>query len=437
MKRLDNVVGKLKELAGIAGKNDKQTYVANNKDDDDFMSLLMYRLNPFFTYKIKKFDEYIMKEKSLTFNEFVGILNDLRMNTINDARRATVIGRLSHADHTYVDVLEGIITKGYSIGMDTGVNKALGYKFIPSFSCMLAAPLKEGDEVLMPAIVELKLDGVRVIGHIEEGKVTLFTRQGRELHFPKIEHELLKLANGEELTFDGELISERRTDISGLCNRNLKSGYTENSESGIKYVLFDVLPTSVFDCQGISKKQEDRTSELQRRFAGHNAKLLEIAPSFVVNTMNELRKISNTYIEDGFEGTIVKDPNAVYFYRRNKAWRKIKVVNSCSLVVTGIEEGKGKRKGKVGALICESSCGSLMVKVGSGLSDAEVDLFTRISPVGRIVEVIYNVIIRGLERDTYSLFLPRFESGNIIRIDKDTADSFAKMKAEHIGAMQI
>ena len=124
-------------------------------------------------------------------------------------------------------------------------------------------------------------------------------------------------------------------------------------------------------------------------------------------------------------------------FKRSKAWRKLKQINQTTLMCVGTEEGKGKRKGKVGALLCETSDGLLHVSVGSGMSSDEVDAFTRVSPIGRCVEVTFNVLIRGDGSETYSLFLPRFESGNIIRIDKDEADSLKKLKAEHTGAMSI
>jgi len=434
MERLDKAVKELQGLMKLTGKIEKQQYIEDRKDDGDFLALLYYRLNPYHAYKIKKFDIYRMREKSLTFDAFIDHLNVLRRSNINDALRQHTMDLLATADHTYVGILEGIITKGLSVGVDTAVNKALGYMYIPTFSCMLAAPLKEGDEISMPAIVELKLDGVRCIGRVAEEKCTLLTRQGRELNFPKIEKELVRLANGEELTFDGELITEKRTDISGICNRNLKSGYTPGSDDYIELTLFDVIPTAVFDVLGKSKPQQDRTIELQSRMMNFKSKRITQAPSFTVNSMAEVQKINNEYIAAGYEGTIVKDIGAIYHYKRNKAWRKLKAVNSCTLRIVGTEEGKGKRKDKVGAVLCESSCGGIKVKVGSGFSDALIEVMTNKSdPTGKLVEVIFNVLIKGEDSDTYSLFLPRFDQ---FRIDLDEADSLAKVKDQHVGKIE-
>jgi len=437
MQRLDKAIATLKGLIALTGKIEKQGYIKLHKDNDDFLTLLFYRLNPYYAYKIKKFEVYPMSFKSLTFDGFICMLDRLRTSNINNSLRGEVVDMLATADHTYVDVLEGIITKGLSVGVDTAVNKALGWDFIPSFSCMLAAPLKEGDHVPLPAIVELKLDGVRCVARINKGVCVLKTRQGRDLHFPKIENALLRIANGEDLTFEGELTTEKRTDISGICNKVLKSGYVDGMDDQIIYSVFDVIPTEIFDAKGLTAKQRVRTLDIQIRMMAYTGDRIQLTPSYEVTTMSEIKKINNAYILDGYEGVIVKDPEAVYHYKRNKAWRKLKQVNQTTLKCIGTEEGKGKRKGKVGALICESSDGQVVVKVGSGMSDAEIDAFTKVSPIGKFVEVTYNVLIKGSDSDTYSLFLPRFESGAVVRIDKDSADSLQKIKDEHFGAMQI
>jgi hypothetical protein len=144
--------------------------------------------------------------------------------------------------------------------------------------------------------------------------------------------------------------------------------------------------------------------------------------------------VVNNYIAQGDEGVIIKDPEAVYHYRRNKAWLKVKAINSATLKVIGTTEGKGKRKGMVGALMCSSECGKVKVNVGSGLSDADVALFTKSSPVGKYVEVIFNVLIKGENQDIYSLFLPRLKE---IRIDKSSADSLDTILKNHIGEPDV
>lgn len=437
MKRLDRVCSKLRKLQSITGKNAKQDYIKENREDEDFLELLEARLNPFTQYGIKvlpRIEYAVEKRRTLTYSVYTNLLNKLANNDINDSLRKLTIKTLSSGNYEYADILEGIITKGWNPGVDTGLNKALGYKLIPEFNVMLAAPMKDGVVPPLPCQVDIKYDGVRCIAMIEDGECLLFTRQGRKLSFPQLEKELVLLSNGEDVTFDGELTTKARTGISGICNSNLKTGYKVGSDDFITYNVFDEIPTSIFKNEEKSKKQSERTLDLQKRFANFTRQQrVLLAESQTIHTLDKLKEIANKYILNGLEGVIAKDPNAVYVYKRNKAWLKIKAINSTTLTVIGTELGKGKRKNKVGALLCESSDGLVQVKVGSGFTDEDVDLFTSNSPVSQFIEVLFNVLIKGRDSSTYSLFLPRYKE---VRIDKSNADSLDEIKEQHIGAIE-
>lgn len=437
MKRLTNVCVKLDKLKNISGKNAKIEYIRENKEDVDFLEMLNIRVNPFLQFKVKTLPalSYALQENvSLTYTDFVDLLKDLAASNINETMRTRVKKTLESGDYRFSEILEGLITKKLALGVDTAVNKALGYEFIPTFDVMLATPLKDGVEVPIPCQAELKYDGVRCIAIVEDGKCTLFTRKGREMSFPLIEQETVRLSGLEDMTFDGELETLSRTSISGICNSNLKTGYVAGSDDHITFKIFDEIPTKIFKAQGLSKKQKERTLDLAKRFMGlQSRKRLVLGESQTVYSKDKLMKLSNRYIADGFEGIIAKDPEAPYHYRRNKAWLKLKAINSTTLRVIATEEGKGKRKGKVGALVCESEDGLIQVNVGSGFSGEDVETFTKKSPVGLYIEVLFNVLIKRRDSTIYSLFLPRYKE---FRIDKTEADTLEKVKNEHIGAIE-
>jgi hypothetical protein len=78
--------------------------------------------------------------------------------------------------------------------------------------------------------------------------------------------------------------------------------------------------------------------------------------------------------------------------------------------------GSGKYSGKLGALECSNSDGSIYVSVGSGFSDEERDITDW---HGKIVSVKYNEIIKSKGDKPDSLFLPIFVE---LRSDKVSAD---------------
>jgi hypothetical protein len=66
----------------------------------------------------------------------------------------------------------------------------------------------------------------------------------------------------------------------------------------------------------------------------------------------------------------------------------------------------------------------MRVDVGSGFTDTQREEFTREYTNGKIISAKYNTKIVD-SSGKYSLFLPRFLE---LRLDKDTADNFDKLK---------
>lgn len=423
-----NALMKIHDLQQLSGRNDKLDYLAENKDDAEFMKLLYYAYNPYYMYKITQLDVKWSEHETLTFKDFIDLLDMLRTSNINAELRSQAAKIIKHAPFKYKDIVYGILTKSLKIGIDTkSINKIVP-NFIPTFEVMLAEPYNGNFPA--KAIVEEKFDGIRVIAFCTT-TCALFTRAGQSLSFPAIEAELMHLANGTHLVFDGELIASQRTVVSGICNSNIRKGFAKGTEELLKYKVFDVMTKLEFDTR-FTTTQSIRSMNLERLFLASRKsyKFLEKTDSIACTSPQMLKKISDAIIERGGEGVIVKDAEATYEKRRSKAWQKVKAVNECTLEVVDVEiSTKGKRKGKVGALVCESSCGTLRVNVGSGLSDHLIDLYTKTSPVGKFIEVQYNILIQT-DDTTWSLFLPRYTG---LRTDKTEADSFTKIMNEHVG----
>ena len=75
-----------------------------------------------------------------------------------------------------------------------------------------------------------------------------------------------------------------------------------------------------------------------------------------------------------------------YEFKRTKNLLKMKVMQTCDIRCIGIEEGQGKYKGTLGAIICDYK--GFELRVGSGFSDEQRKFFYE-NPndiVGRIIE---------------------------------------------------
>jgi DNA ligase-1 len=123
----------------------------------------------------------------------------------------------------------------------------------------------------------------------------------------------------------------------------------------------------------------------------------------------EFTDYNKAMVESGFEGIMIKDPDAKYECKRTTSWLKQKPFIEVSLAVIETEEGTGRNVGKMGALVCEGTEDGKLIKVnvGSGFTDKDRDEFWQCKVDGQVIEVRADAITQNQD-GTYSLRFPRF-----------------------------
>ena len=123
------------------------------------------------------------------------------------------------------------------------------------------------------------------------------------------------------------------------------------------------------------------------------------------------KEINRAAIAGGYEGIMLKDPDAPYECKRSTAWLKLKPFIEVTLEVIGFEEGTGKNVGRLGALVGRGQeDGRLItVNVGSGYSDALRDDIwaNRNNVTGQMFEARADAVTQA-QNGEYSLRFPRF-----------------------------
>jgi len=138
--------------------------------------------------------------------------------------------------------------------------------------------------------------------------------------------------------------------------------------------------------------------------------------SFVsIHDMSTVKQLAEQYVKDGYEGIMLKDPKSAHWRRRHPGILKAKTVASYDLKIDQVQEGLGKYKNTLGALVLKSA-NNKVVKVGSGISDKQRDELwkNRESLIGKIVEVSAQEVTKN------SLRFPVFVK---LRDDKDEPDA--------------
>ena len=303
------------------------------------------------------------------------------------------------------------------------VNKVVEKKWpeysIPVFSCQLAHDSANHEsKVTGKKLIEVKLDGVRVITVVyPDGRVDQYSRNGKELvNFPHVKDQLAKIAHtfDEPIVLDGEIMSGSFQDLMKQIHR--KSSAKANDAV---LNLFDAITLADFEKGESAVTQTQRSEWLKTWFAAHEAQLpnvtvvaQELVDLDTVDGQTRYKEINALAIAGGYEGIMLKDPDAGYVSKRTVAWMKLKPFIEVSLSVTETEEGTGKNVGRLGALVCSGidDGKTIVVNCGSGFTDNMREVFwqSKEDLIGQIVEVRADAVTMNQD-GTYSLRFPRFK----------------------------
>ncbi len=409
---------------------------------DQFLTLAWNAYNPYNVYHLTRIPitEFIIDQEN-NIDEFFDLIKDLRLRNITGNAAVTAVewASCNYDSDLWNTLLRPTILKDLKIGATIRTfNKVCkGTKYeIPVFECQLATDSKKHPKKLVgKKILEPKLDGIRALAIVDKtfpDKITvqMYSRNGKPLdNFKNIEEQLascLKLhtATGpwaenriKKFVLDGEIISENFQALMKQAQRK-----TNVDTSDAVYTIFDVIPLDKFNAGSWNMIQSKRSNEwlghLRDRVNNTCSSLHIISGIEVDLDTAEGHNIMNRFIEDqiemGYEGSMLKDPDAPYSCKRGFAWLKHKPVITLDLTIVGFEPGKKgtRNEHRLGAIIMQGEDdGRLInVNVGGGYSDKQRDeiWLNRQSLIGHLAEVKADVVTQNQD-GTYSLRFPRFE----------------------------
>ena len=118
-------------------------------------------------------------------------------------------------------------------------------------------------------------------------------------------------------------------------------------------------------------------------------------------------------MEGGYEGVMIKDPDAMYECKRTHSWLKAKPFIEVTLKVVSVEEGTGRNKGRLGAILVEGEDDGYeySLSCGSGFSDIQREEYwsKRNHLVGQLVEIRADAKTKSKGAVAFSLRFPRFK----------------------------
>ena len=196
-----------------------------------------------------------------------------------------------------------------------------------------------------PVYIQPKLDGVRCL-FTKDGA---FSRAGKKfMNLAHIEVKLIPFFQQQpDVVLDGELYNhELKNDFEKLISlvRKQKPTADDRLEANqlVQFHMYDYFDNVLYDSYK-TRMQKLVCSDLY-------GKEIKYVPSKLVDTYSYARLLHEEFLEDGYEGSIIR-LDGLYKHGRSYDLMKFKDFSDAEATITGYEEGKGKRQGTIGKFL--------------------------------------------------------------------------------------
>lgn len=247
-------------------------------------------------------------------------------------------------------------------------------------------------------------------------KGQLISRQGKP--FTCLDHiikDIERLPNHENYMFNGELIRKNYDNLSDNDNFQIGTGIINSDDSDkscIKFVIYECIPNEEFR-KGESKlkykaRREQVLNPLTTAISQLQTDNIEVIPIIYEGTdKSVIQPLLDKADKNGWEGLML-NKDTKWKNKRNNGILKVKSFKDVSLRVIDIEEGTGRNKNKLGAVVCKYNDNT--VNVGSGFTDKQRIYYWQHKDeiLNKIVDVKYKEVTTDKKTGLKSLQFPTF-----------------------------
>lgn len=222
----------------------------------------------------------------------------------------------------------------------------------------------QGHKIKYPAYVQPKLDGIRCIAILKDGKCTLWSRTRKLIKScPHIVAEIERIFRAD-IVLDGELYNhEFKANFEHIVHLVRQDKKPDPLCTDVQYHIYDIVNEDPY---------EKRYRKLVNCFTIGNAdrfKYLNWVETFLVTDEEEVSKYFDGYRSKGYEGAMLRNSKGLYLNKRSYDLQKVKEFDDAEFEIIGIDEGRGKLAGHVGAFVCKTREGKEFLAKMSGDTD--------------------------------------------------------------------
>jgi DNA ligase-1 len=258
---------------------------------------------------------------------------------------------------------------------------------------------KSGEKISYPCSGQPKLDGIRCIAIKNGNSVTLWSRTRKPItSCPHIIEAINKCFDGD-IVLDGELYNhDLKEQFEKIVSAVRKEEPSEESLL-VQYHIYDHAGPGPF---------LNRILDLGN-WMESSSEYICIVPTYVVEDEIGVPELFKSCKSEGYEGAMLRNQHGLYENKRSYHLQKVKEFEDAEFEIVGVEEGRGKLQGLVGAFVCRTKDGTEFKAKPAGDQEAtKTYLENPESVIGKLLTVQF----QGL---TGKNGVPRFPVGLRVR----------------------
>lgn len=406
---MNTILLELEKLRGLSGNT--QIDYLNTIKSPLLKEILEYTYDTHKKYKIDegKYDKIQVgglfsnnpTKEDLTVQdwyEFRTILNNLsEIKSANDLVVTTTksfIQKFKKEEH--VKFLKQVLFKDLRLNMNIKKFQVVWPDFLVEPQVQLAKAI-ENREIFPNSRFSRKFDGKRVWWD----NYVPMSRTNKACSTAPVQHIIDQLKTNfvglDQYILDGELLyfENGKEDFQkgiSLCQRDDRLPGCEN----ICYVIFDMVDRDCFYTKTPYLPFKDEYTKILAMFQkvdGYTpcySLIPTVCPNVFIARQDENNdKLMPLCMQNGWEGTMCRNADAPYEYKRTTNLLKIKEMHDMELQLIDMEEGTGKHEGRLGAFWVDYN--GYRVQVGSGFTDEQREEYwnNKHKYIGQYVKVQY------------------------------------------------
>ena len=415
LEKFNLFVEKLKKTSSRLAKED---ILYEYKDDEEVKNITAFIFDPYIVTGIskKKFEKEVSVSPDQELITIEDVITYLKNNNHGSDRDIANIQNFVNHNYTYKELIYSIVCKDLTVGISAiTINKIWGNNFIKQFAVMLAEKYFDAPEKYLKQntqfILTEKLDGVRCALLFDENKYPhFFSRNGKEItDLVELVEEAKNL--DPEFVYDGELLYNAQGSSKDIYRSTVSVVTSDNIKSNILYNVFDKVLRKDFE-QGYSAVPAyKRKQSIENELTTDKFTFIRKVPMlYMGENQDRIYEYLQWAKHNEKEGVMINIADAGYQCKRSRDLLKVKVFNECEAYVEKIEPGTGRNENRLGNIVVKFKHNNTWnsVKVGSGFSDKERDLYWEHPEyiLNKVVEISYFELSNNKDNNDVSLRFP-------------------------------